>query len=259
MSTDARNAPCPVIVMGTGGHAAVLIDALQQSGRVVLGCLDPNAAPGSHGPLDTAILGGDIALEQYPPHAVELVNGVGATDAATMPGGQLRSQLHRIWTERGYAFAAVIHPAATIASGCDLGEGVQIMAGAVVQTGTRIGDGGIINTGARIDHDCRIAASVHVAPGAVLCGAVTIDEGAFVGAGATIVPGVRIGAAARVAAGMTILGDVPPNARITPENSGFWRPQPQPQTASHATLGAVAMNPYSLSGNIKRDYRVFGA
>ena len=222
MHSGSPEAQRPVIVLGAGGHAAVLIDALQGSGRVVLGCLTVDGKPGDAGPLGTEILGGDDVLSRYQPTAVELVNGVGATDTATAPGGLVRHHLQRTWQRRGFVFATILHPAAILAAGCDIAAGVQIMAGAIVQTGTCIGAGSIVNTGARIDHDGAIGAQVHIAPGATLCGQVTVGDGAFIGAGATIIPGIAIGDGARIGAGMTILADVPADARLAPADSPCW-------------------------------------
>jgi UDP-perosamine 4-acetyltransferase len=223
MAADTPEPQRPVIVLGAGGHAAVLIDALQRCGRVVLGCLTADGEPGEAGPLGTGILGGDAVLSRYQPTAVELVNGVGATDAVSAPGGLVRHHLHRTWQRRGFVFATVIHPAATVAAGCEIAAGAQIMAGAVIQTGTRIGPGSIVNTGARIDHDGAVGGQVHIAPGATLCGAVTVGDGAFIGAGATLVPGIAVGDGARIGAGMTILADVPADARLAPADAACWR------------------------------------
>jgi UDP-perosamine 4-acetyltransferase len=222
MMTAAGNAATPpVIVLGAGGHAAVLIDALQRAGRAILGCVDPRRDSASAGPLGAPVLGSDDAIARYRADEIELVNGIGATDCRSAPGGWRRHEVDRRWRQRGYSFARVVHPSATIGNGCDIGDGIQIMAGVVVQTGTRLGAGCIVNTGARIDHDCTIGALAHIAPGAVLCGGVTVGDGAFVGAGATIVPGVAVGADARVGAGMVVIADVPAGARCSPADGSL--------------------------------------
>lgn len=219
----------PVIVLGAGGHAAVLIDALQITGRVILGCLAPGNTPAATGPLGVEILGNDGILARYAPDAVDLVNGIGATDTMASPGGTVRRNLQLGLRQRGFIFASVIHPAATIGDGCDIAAGTQIMAGAVVQTGSRIGAGSIVNTGARIDHDCTVGELVHIAPGVTLCGDVTIGDGAFIGAGATVIPGIEIGAGARIGAGMTILADVPVADRLSPNDTTVWHGPDEPE------------------------------
>ena len=71
--------------------------------------------------------------------------------------------------------------------------GVGDMPGAVINTGTVIGDGAIVNTNASVDHDCRIGAFVHIAPGTALAGNVKVGNGALLGVGSRVIPGVTIG------------------------------------------------------------------
>lgn len=87
-----------------------------------------------------------------------------------------------------------IHPSAIIAPDVPIGAGTVIMAGAIVQTGARIGKHCIINTGATVDHDCVLEDYVHVAPGAHLCGNVHVGEGTLVGVGVGIAPNTTISA-----------------------------------------------------------------
>lgn len=193
-----------LILLGAGGHAKVLIDALRSRGLAVQGIVD--ADPTRHGQQlsGVPIIGGDAAVFAMAPDTVRLINGIGSVRISP-----LRRHLHEGFTSRGYRFAAVVHAAAIIAPDVELSEGVQIMAGAVVQTGCRIGEGAIINTRAAVDHDCEIGRHAHISPGATLCGNVTVGEGAHVGAGATVIQGVRIGRNSMVAAGAVVIRDVP--------------------------------------------------
>ncbi|MGD9537707.1 MAG: acetyltransferase [Alphaproteobacteria bacterium] len=208
----------PVIVIGGGGHARVVIDALLLQGRAILGVCDPALVTGAPGPFGLDLLGGDDAIAAHAPDAVRLANGVGAPGApgAARPQGttQRRRAVFEAFGGRGYGFVTVVHPSAVIGHEVALGEGAQVMAGAVVQTGARIGLNAILNTGCRIDHDCRIGDHAHVAPGAVLSGDVTVEDDAFVGAGASVIQGMRIGRGAIVGAGTVVVRDVPAGARI---------------------------------------------
>lgn len=108
------------------------------------------------------------------------------------------------------------HNSAAIAPDVEWGEGVQIMAGAIIQPGCVIGDNVLINTRASVDHDCRIGSHSHIAPGAVLCGNVTLGEGCFIGAGAVIVQGVTLEAGTFVPAGTLVVrhDDMRPAQRV---------------------------------------------
>jgi sugar O-acyltransferase (sialic acid O-acetyltransferase NeuD family) len=149
------------------------------------------------------VLGGDDALERLDSEQVLLIHGVGQ-----LPRSFIRQHIHERLKSKGFRFATMVHPYSWVDETAVLGEGVQIMAGAIIQPDVTMGAGTIINTGASIDHDCRIGAYVHVGPGAVLCGNVEVQEGAFIAAGATLVPGLTVARGAIVGAGVTLVRDL---------------------------------------------------
>jgi sugar O-acyltransferase (sialic acid O-acetyltransferase NeuD family) len=193
----------PVIVLGGGGHAKVLIYMLLAAGRQILGYTDPDETKSPI--LDVKRLGDDDAVFKYLPDDVHLVNGVGSVGSTA-----LRKRIYDRFSAKGYSFAGVIHPTATVASGVQLSDGVQIMAGAILQPGSKIDSNAIVNSGAIIDHDCFMGAHTHIAPGAVLSGCVHVDTGAHIGTGACVIQGVTIGAGSVVGAGAVVINDVPP-------------------------------------------------
>lgn len=200
----------PLVMLGAGGHARVLVALARSAGYPVLGVCDPALADDAVSNWEGLnVLGDDGALSRLAPDCVALMLGVGQLVART-----LREQLYASWRERGYDFPALVHPAAWVAPGVVLGDGVQVMAGAVIQPGCEIGENTIINTRAGVDHDCQIGRDVHVAPGATLCGSVTVEDGAFIGAGATVIQSVRIGIGAVVGAGVTLTRDLTPRTTI---------------------------------------------
>ena len=90
----------------------------------------------------------------------------------------------------------------------EVGEGSQILHGAVIQTGTQIGKHSIINTAASIDHDCMIKDFTFIGPNATLCGGVRIGEGSFIGAGAIILPYIKIGKNCTIGAGSVVTKNI---------------------------------------------------
>lgn len=193
----------PVIILGGGGHAKVLIHMLLSAHRQILGYTDPDETRLPI--LDVKRLGDDEAVFEYRPEEAHLVNGVGSVGSTA-----LREKIYDRFNAKRYSFASVIHPSATIASGVQLSEGVQIMAGAIIQPGSGVGANAIVNTGAIVDHDCVVGAHAHIAPGAVLSGGVRVGPGAHIGTGACIIQGVSIGAGSVVGAGAVVIDDVPP-------------------------------------------------
>jgi UDP-perosamine 4-acetyltransferase len=148
-------------------------------------------------------IGEDQVIENYKPSEIRLVNGLGSVNST-----EHRKRIYDEFTAKGYLFAAVCHPSAVIAAEVRLSESVQIMAGAILQTGCQIGVNTIINTKASIDHDCIIGSHVHIAPGATLSGNVKVETGVHIGTGATVIHNIRIGQESIVGAGSLVLKNV---------------------------------------------------
>jgi sugar O-acyltransferase (sialic acid O-acetyltransferase NeuD family) len=194
----------PVIVLGAGGHAKVLINALQLSSVEILGITDPDPALVGQKVLGVPIIGTDDELQNHSAEKVQLVNGLGSVD---LP--MARCRLFDECKKLGFVFATVIHPAAVVASDVEIGEGSQVMAGAVLQPGACIGYNVIINTRASVDHDCHIGNHTHIAPGVTLSGEVIVGSGSHVGSGSSVVQGVSVGDSCLVGAGSVVLKDLP--------------------------------------------------
>lgn len=197
----------PIIVLGAGGHAKVLIEALRQSDREIMGVTDPQMT----GPSEFCgikNLGDDDIVFSYSPDEIELVNGIGA-----MPGNNFRCELNHRMEEKGFQFTQVIHPSAVVASDVEIDKGAQIMAGVVIQPGVKIGLSCIINTGANLDHDCVIHDDCHLAPGVTLSGNVVVNKGTHIGTGTSVIQGITIGQNCVIAAGSIIHKDIPENTK----------------------------------------------
>ena len=198
-----------VVVLGGGGHAKVVIDTLRLQGAEIVGIVDADPDAPAAQMMNVPILGNDSGLDPLLGDNTWLAIGVGGIT----PGGA-RQKLFDEARAAGRRICSVIHPSAVIGSHVTLGEGVHVMAGALIQPGCWIGNNAIINTGAIIDHDCRIGDHVHIAPGAVLSGGVLVDSSAHIGTGARIIELVRVGESAMVAAGAVVIEDVPAGAVV---------------------------------------------
>ncbi len=177
----------PIIVIGAGGHAKVLIDALRLMGCQVLGATEKKPEIIDQAKLPVKLLGNDDEILKHSPDSILLVNGVGQVGV-----GPSRSQIFDRYKSKGYRFAIIQHPRAVVAADVELHEGAQIMAGAIIQTASKIGCNTIVNTGASIDHDCQIESHVHIAPGAILCGMVEVGEGSHIGVGAILINNTKV-------------------------------------------------------------------
>ena len=191
----------PVIVVGAGGHGQVVADALQASGRVVLGFVDRGAVPGTM-VNGLPVLGDDDWLGSD--GGYDLANGIGGSGGNANNGG--RREVQKRLEAAGFNFVQVRHPTAVVSAGADIGPGVQLLACSVVQIGARVGAGAIVNTAAIVEHGCRVGAFTHCATGAILCGDVTVGSDAHVGAGAVVRQGVTLEDRVVVGAGAVVLG-----------------------------------------------------
>lgn len=194
-----------LVVLGSGGHASVVIDLARQAGWTIRGCIGPAATSDS----DCPHLGDDEMLDRLGPHDNSATVGVGSIGNA-----DVRRNLFNRAQAHGFAFPVLVHPRATIASSADLGDGTQVMAGAVVQPNAKIGRNAIINSAAVVEHHAEVGDHAHVAPGAVLCGNVVVGAGCHVGANATVLQGMTIGDGAMIAAGAVVTRHVAAGAKV---------------------------------------------
>ena len=193
----------PVIIIGAGGHGRVVADVLHTAGHVVHGFVDADTTLHGQTINGLDVLGGDHYLDPAEPSDVLLANGIGANGKA-----KTRFKIFQDFKARGFTFVNAIHPFSAIGSDVFLGEGVQIMPGVVVNTGSRINANVIINTRASVDHDCMLAEHVHIAPGVTLSGDVTVGTGSHIGTGACVIQGITIGNHCLIGAGAVVRHDV---------------------------------------------------
>lgn len=189
------------VVLGGGGHAAVLVDVLHRLGHRVIGF----TAPDPHGARVAApYLGRDEDLTDRV--AVdEVIAVLGLGKVGLDPG---RMAVWAALARAGLRFPPVVAPSAVVQGDVDLGAATVVLDGAVIATGSRLGRGCIVNTNASVDHGCTLDDDVHVAPGATVSGDVTIGRGCLIGVGAAVIHGVRICAGTLVGAGATVVADV---------------------------------------------------
>jgi UDP-perosamine 4-acetyltransferase len=191
----------PVIILGAGGHAKVVIELLRGSGYSVAGLLDADTTQRSV--LGAPVLGDDTMLAK--------LRAEGITCAFVAIGdNSLRAGLGSMLNRMDFALVNAISLAASISPSARIGEGVAIMAGSVINAEAWIGDFTIVNTGAVVDHDCVLDTACHLGPRAALAGGVTVGREAFLGVGVSATPKVSIGAGSLVGAGAAVVCDIPP-------------------------------------------------
>ena len=200
--THAAGRTAPVVVIGAGGHACVLTEAILLLQFELAGHLSPE--PDQSGCLGR-YLGTDDLWEEFIAQEARFAIGLGFVDAA---GAKRRAGILARLTAMGAELVTVVHPAAIVSPSARLDAGCFIAAGAIVGTHSHIGRGGIVNSGAVVDHDVEIGENCHVATGARLAGEVVLERDVLIGAGATCRQGVQIGEGAVVGIGAVVIRPV---------------------------------------------------
>jgi len=195
------------VILGGGGHAAVVIDALLAARLVCpYAVLDRNPQQWGKELLGVPVRGNDEILPELVRQGVTcFVVGLGGVG-----DNRPRERLFEIGLACGLTPITVRHPSAVCSSWAEVGAGSLLLAGAVVNARAILGVNVILNTGAVVEHDCVVGDHVHVATGAKIAGGVRIGDRAHVGAGATIRDGLRIGDGAVIGAGAVVVEDVAP-------------------------------------------------
>ena len=169
-----------VLLVGAGGHAKAVYEAVVASGDSVTAYADPRPATW----LTTHHCSDDQTADREEPDTAVVI-GIGGVKPES-----LRTRLLVLdrYIEKGRAAPTVMHRTACVSPTAVLGPGVTVLAGAVVQPAAEIGRGAIVNTRAVVEHDSTVGAGSHVAPGAIVLADCMIGECVMIGAGAVVLP-----------------------------------------------------------------------
>ena len=160
--------------------------------------------PSLHGKVvnGAPIVGGlEFILDHFGP-ADEIIVALGNNQERMVLGDKLEA--------KGLTLGNAIHSSTVVMESAEIGGGCMLLAGAVVNTGARLGKHVIINTAAIVEHDAVIADGVQLGPGVSMGGRVIVEQGGFIGTGAVLAPRIKVGAGTVVGAGSVVVKDLPP-------------------------------------------------
>jgi len=187
-----------IIVIGSGGHAKVIIDAINKSvGNNIIGLIDDFRQKGEM-TMNIPVIGKVVDVKNLTQYS--FIIAVGSNHG--------RFSIYNKLIDLGLKYINVIHPSAIIGNEVSIGDGNFIAAGTVINSGTEIGNHCVINTAAKIDHDNHIQDFVSIAPGVSLAGNVRVERGSFVGIGSCIIEKKTIGRQTVIGAGSVVTKDV---------------------------------------------------
>ena len=195
--SDFNEFSAPFVLIGAGGHAAVVRDLVESLAGQIRGYTALEPSRYFH---DTPWIGRDAALstEALDAHLALAVGDV-----------SLRRSLVNGLPVFNRRWPALVHPMASVAESGRRWHGpFRSWRARSSSLQSILSDHCIVNTGAIIEHGSSLGAFTHVAGGAVLGGDVSIGDGVLIGLGAVVLPERVIGAGATVGAGAVVSRDV---------------------------------------------------
>lgn len=193
-----------IIIIGSSGHAKVVIDIVEQEGRYrIVGLLDDYRNIGEQ-TLGYPVLG-------KKPDLAELVIAHSIKGALLAIGDNDSRAMVALWAKHqcpDLPFVTAVHPSATVANTVALGAGTVIMAGAVINPCASVGEFCILNTKSSLDHDSVMEGFSSLAPSATVGGSCQIGTRSVISIGATLAQRATIGNRTIIGASSLVFGSI---------------------------------------------------
>lgn len=185
-----------IAIYGAGGHGRIIYSIIKENGEKVSLIFDEQAnefidkipvqKPNSE------------LLKKY-----KLIIAIGNNSTRKQIADSLRLDFHTVISPKAYVHQSV-----------NVGEGTNIINGAVINILANIGKHVIINSNATVEHDVIIHDFVHIAQNAVCSGGCEIGEGTYIGPGAIIMPGVKVGKWVKISPNTVITSYIADNSIV---------------------------------------------
>jgi sugar O-acyltransferase (sialic acid O-acetyltransferase NeuD family) len=193
----------PVLILGAGRLGKLALDIFSSNEVLVYGFLDEDEKLHNTEISEVLILG-DVNDEGF----LEIIGN--KTEAfVAIEHKTAKEKTIKLLVDRKKTMPVnAVHNKAVIAEDAEMGHGILVAAGAVINPWAKIGNHSVILSGAVIDTGAKIGEYVEVGAGAVINADVEIGKGTFIGSGAVLVSGIKIGKNARIGAGSVVIEDV---------------------------------------------------
>ena len=194
-----------IIVIGSSGHAKVVIDCIEKENKYeIIGLLDRFKEVGSSA-FGYKIIGKEEDIQNLiKMHKIEGgIIAIGDNFVRYLVYNKVSQTIPE------FNFIKVIHPSAQIARNVLIGKGTVIMANTTISSEAVVGNFCIINNNSSLDHDSKMMDYSSLAPGSSIGGNAKIGLFAAVSLGAKVIHGITIGEHTVIGAGATVLKDIP--------------------------------------------------
>lgn len=128
----------------------------------------------------------DVASQTYDSASHTIALAIGYKDLSA------RLVAYRKLKQFGYTAATLIHPTAYVSPTASIGSGSLIMAQALVDCRSVVGEVCVLWPKACINHDTSVDCNTFISPNATLCGNVHVGESSFIGASSVVVDGATL-------------------------------------------------------------------
>ena len=190
-----------ILVIGAGGHAKSVIDALLSGGEY-----DKIAVLEDFGVkevLGFSVIGKVDEAKNFLDEYKNAVVAVGDNAYRLKTIDYLKSI--------GFDLPCIKHKTAYVSGFSSIGEGSVVLGSSIINANAKIGRGVIINSQVTVEHDCFVADGVHLSPNSVLCGGVNVGNSTWIGSGATVIDHINIGENVIIGAGSVVIRNIQDN------------------------------------------------
>lgn len=189
-----------IVIIGSSGHAKVVIDIVQKEGKFkIAGLLDRFRDAGEK-TLGYPVLGKEEDLPEL--IKAHTLKGTIIAIGDNFVRAKVAARIKEISPD--LPFVSATHPKASIAMEVSIGEGTVVMAGCVINPCSSVGRFCILNTNSSLDHDSVLEDFASLAPGATTGGNCRISQYSAVSIGAVLVHGIHIGEHTIIGAGSLV-------------------------------------------------------
>ena len=194
-----------IIIIGASGHGNVILDCIEKEGKYkVIGFVDSVKKKGlSHNGYP--VLGNEYDL----PYIVSAYNIHGGIIAIGDNWSRklVEDRIRVIMPD--FKYITTIHPTAVVGKRTKIGKGSALLAGAIVNAGSVIGNFCFLNTSSSLGHDGIIGDYSSLAPKAATGGNLILGCFSAICLGANVIENVEIGNHTVIGAGALVLTHIP--------------------------------------------------
>lgn len=190
-----------LILIGAGGHAKSVVDAIDNSKYELCGFIDENKK-GKH--LEIPIFGAQIE---------DITNYKEFSYFVSIGDVYYRKSWFDKIINMDLNVINIIDSSAIISPSAKIGIGNFVGKMSVINANAKIGNNNIINTKSLIEHECIVGNNTHISTNSVINGNVEVEDNVFMGSSSVCNGQLKIGHDTIIGSGTVIIENVP--ARVT--------------------------------------------